>query len=265
MKEFEELITAVVRLSAAEVVRLIDIKRQPVADAAAFLHLKHGFTANWLKARSPEEIRTSAKSVAYNVTSQLLMTPVRFVAGSFGIVTNGELYEPSGDGWSFRLKYPDREATADAALFLWKNQVNGNRAISLGHLNARQIRSWARSRQKLLCEKVAGAAWTCVDSGSWQAHHFIYGDLSNERILEAAKAIKDCQLKRKAEPRKMVGALCLEGWGEHGQRIKVEGIPIYSDSNPLSFDGEFVNEAAKVYRIAEVTSMSTSFGPGVFY
>lgn len=264
MKEFEELIAAVVRLSAAEVVRLIDIKRQPVADAAAFLHLKHGFTANWLKARSPEEIRTHAKA---NGESEHMMTSrqVLFAADSFGIMLNGELYEPSGDGWSFRLKYPDREATADSALYLWKNQVTGNHVISLGYLNAKQIRSVAKARQKLLCKEVADAAWTCVDSGSWHAHHFIYGDLSNERIVEAAKAIKDCQLKRKAEPRKMVGALRLEGWGEHGQRIKVEGIPIYSDSNPLSFDGEFVNEAAKVYRIAEVTSMSTSFGPGVFY
>lgn len=50
-----------------------------------------------------------------------------------------------------------------------------------------------RHLEKLLDEgraTVADAAWVCVDSGLWKAHHFFSPSVSDKRILEAAEAIK---------------------------------------------------------------------------
>lgn len=245
---FKNLIEAVVALAADEVVKLLDSKREPVADAAMVLHLDHGFTLNWLRARKAEEILGACVSARRNQDVYV------------GLLMNGLLYEINSDGYSFRLKYPDRERTADSAQYLWKSQISGDWEFVLKNYDSAAIRGSAKRRQEVLCAKVADAAWIAFDEGGYRL------DLkfsSVERILDLAtraKARSNCDA-----PKKMIGILKLEGFGKFGQGVKIEGIPVFDDSG-VSTDpeSEFVKSRAEAHGLTVVTGILYSFGPGIF-
>lgn len=264
---FGGILHEIVFEGVAGIVKLADEKREPIADAAEFLHCDHGFTANWLRhheaisiTRYAGDLRTMSRE---RVAMMCIFEPVIFQADRLGVVINGELYEPSGNGWSFRLKYPDREKLANSAQYLWKNQKSGDLASLLRRETPDYILDIAFGRQQYLCSKVADAAWVCVDSGFWKAHHFFSPTVSDGRILEAAEAIKERQSRSEANPRDLLGVLKIEGQGEHGQRVKVEGIAVL-EKFALDPESEFIKATAKAYGITSVTGASFSSGPGIY-
>lgn len=251
--------------------QMLDSKRSPVADAAQFLHCDHAFTANWLRhheaisiTRYAGDLRTMSRE---RVAMTRLFEPVVFKADSFGILMNSDMYEPCDDGWSFRLKYPDRQKTADSAEYLWRNQVSGIWDGPLRQYSANEIRSMASRRQETLCEKVADAAWVCMDVGIWRPHHFINEPLlTSKRIIEAAEAIKSRISSEAPATRKMVAMLALEGYGGDGRSISVERIPVFNDSGHVGNnpESEFVVARAKEHGIEQLTGATTSFGPDIY-
>lgn len=231
--------------------RLLDSKREPVADAARNLHMVHGFDDVQLNWGCRESI--IGKAVALNRTS---IGDIKGGMRCFGIHPVYALWKPA---------YPDRERTADSAQYLWKNQVAGDWVEQLKRMTVKDILSSAKGRQTLICEAVSDAAWKCFDSGYWQAHHFIYNNVSAKRIIESAEAIKDFTSRVAPTPKKMIGALKLEGFGKLGQVVKVEGIPVFDDSNASSDpDCEFVKSSADNHGMTVVTGIAFSFGPGIY-
>lgn len=258
---FKNLIEAVVALAADEVVNLLDSKRETVADAAQFLHCDHGFTANWLRHHEAISITRYAGDLRAISRERVAMMclfelPV-FQADSFGVIMNGELYELSGDGWSFRKKWPNREKTADAAQYLWKNQHSGDWVSLLQRFISEEIRSTASNRQKHLCTKVADAAWIAFDEGGYRD---VLKTLGSERIQDFATEAKSWEVRKVS--RKMLGVLNIEGYGKHGQRVKIQGAPVY---DPFAFtpESELVKATAKAHGITSVTDVSFSWGPGI--
>lgn len=231
--------------------RLLDGKREPVADAARNLHMVHGFDEVQLNWGCRESI--IGKAVALNRPS---IGDIKGGMRCVGIHPVYTLWKPA---------YPDRERTADSAQYLWKNKHSGDWVSLLQRYTSEDIRSTACNRQKALCAEVADAAWKCFDSGYWQAHHFIYNNVSAKRIIESAEAIKDFTSRAAPAPRKMIGVLKLDGLGKFGQAVKVEGIPVFDDSGASSDpECEFVKSSADNHGMTVVTGIAFSFGPGIY-
>ena len=62
----------------------------------------------------------------------------------------------------------------------------------------------------------------------------------------------------------MLGVLNIEGCGEHGQRVKVQGLPVYEPFN-LDIESGIIKASAKACGITCVTNASFSSGPGIYY
>lgn len=250
-KHFEALAKAIVDIAAAEVVNLVDSKREPIADAARILFLDHGFTPARLRAHTAEGIVGACVAANRNrdVYVGLIKGGMRCIGGGPAF----SLWEPID---------PNRERTADSARYVFMSSDHKSWQDWLMEMPAKNIRATAAAWQLSDCEEVADAAWTCIDSGDWHAYHFIYNNLSAKRIIESAEAIKD----QAAKPvRKLVALLSMEGHGCQGQLIAVEKIPVLNDSGDVSIESEFVKKYAKMHGIEEVTGVSHSFGPGIYY
>lgn len=189
---FKNLIEAVVALAADEVVKLIDGKRDAHADLAKVLYVDMGAAEHIIK-RQPFEIQLKlldSKRERTADSAQWLWlnsgqhqpfytekTPEQIVQARIDrqeevlkcglhpvyvhhhdVVMNCKLYESTGDGYSFKLKYPDREKTADAAQYVWKNQAGGRWESVLKNHDSAAIRNGAKQRQEFLCTEVADAA-----------------------------------------------------------------------------------------------------------
>ena len=116
-------------------------------------------------------------------------------------------------------------------------------------------------------ERVADAAWVCMDVGILHPHHFINDSLlTSRRIIEAAEAIKSRVSSEAPAKRKLLGVINIEGYGECGQRVKVEGIPYFDDCGPFALDleNEFVKRSAKAYGITSLCDASFSYGPDIY-
>jgi len=257
---FKLMIEALFDMAAAEAVKLADEKREPVADAATVMW-GFGYSSAWLKHASPQGILGSAVEINRSKNFYLqLERPTVFQADSFGVIMNGELYEPNGDGWSFRKKYPNREKTADAAQYLWCNCCYGIDVMdSLTRYEPGYIREMAEASQKRRCAEVAANAWIAFDEGGLRD---VLKTLSAERIKDKAAEAKTREVRK--ESRQMLGVLNIEGYGEHGQRVKVQGLPVYEPFN-LDIESGIIKASAKACGITCVTNASFSSGPGIYY
>lgn len=234
-----------------EAVNELDSKREPIADAAQCLHMVHGIDEVQLNWGCPDSI--IGKAVALNRPS---IGDIKGGMRCIGIHPVYALWKPA---------YPDRERTADSAQYLWKSKHSGDWVGLLQRYTPQEIRSTASRRQEVLCTEVADAAWIAFDSGNWQAHHFIYNNVSAKRIIESAEAIKDFTSRAAPGPKKMIGVLKLDGFGKFGQVVKVEGIPVFEDSGPSAdLECEFVKSSAEAHGLTVVTGIAYSFGPGIY-
>lgn len=254
----DEILYDLVRESVAEIVNLADEKRAPVADAASIMW-GFGYSSGWLKHASRETILGSAVEInrAKNFYLQLEKPPV-FRADLFGVIMSGELYEPNGDGWSFRKKYLDREKTADAAQWLYQRQDLHAGECFLLRNAADRIRGIARNHQLAYCAEIADNAWIAFDEGGYRDVLRTLGAARIQDYAEQAKARRS-----RNESRKMLGVLNIEGYSEHGQRVKVKVLPVYELFN-LDPESEIIKVSAKVCGITSVTSASFSSGPGIY-
>lgn len=244
---FKNLIEAVVALSADEVVKLLDSKREPIADAARTLHLDHGFTLNWLRAHTAQDILGAC--VAANRNHGVCVGSIEGGMRCIVSCPTASLWGPA---------YPDRERTADSARYLWENQVSGDLGSMLRCQTPAYIRESAVGRQANLCKEVADAAlYLWLNSGT---HQPFYTDRPAEAII---RAYIDRMEVRKGS-RKMFGVLNIEGYGEHGQRVKIQGVPIF-EAFVINLESELIKQSAKAYGIASVTGASFSSGPGIYY
>lgn len=133
-------------------VELIEKARAPVADAAQFLCLAHGFTANWLKAKSAEEIQIHAKANG-EAAYKMGFAGIGLELDAAGMVALGWIVNP----WRFTVAhvpvYTHREETADAALYLYMNFATNE--TWLRRSDARTIRVDAQDcRQAMEARKV---------------------------------------------------------------------------------------------------------------
>ncbi|WP_288936984.1 hypothetical protein [uncultured Sphingomonas sp.] len=133
-------------------VELTEKARAPVADAAQFLCLAHGFTANWLKAKSAEEIQIHAKANGESA-HKMGFAGLGLGLDAVQMVGLGWLVNP----WRFAImvpvEYPHREETAGAALYLYMNFATNE--TWLRRSEARTIRVDAQDcRQAMEARKV---------------------------------------------------------------------------------------------------------------
>lgn len=243
----DEILYDLVREGVAQIVKLADEKREPVADAARTLHLDRGFTLNWLRARKAKEIIGAC--VASNRNRDVY---VGLIDKGMRCVMASEIFSMWGPA------YPDREKTADAAQYLWRNQAWGDWVEFLVEKDSEYILKTAPGRQEVLCAKVADNAWIAFDEGGYRD---VLQTLGSERIRDYAEQAK--ARRSRNESRKMLGVLNIEGYGEHGQRVKVKGLPVYELFN-LDPESEIIKVSAKVCGITSVTSASFSSGPEIY-
>lgn len=129
-----------------------DAARAPVADAAQFLFTLQGFTQNWLKAKSAEDIQMHAKTLG----------EAQHKMGFAGLALGLDAAQIIGLGWlvsPWRCTvvhvpvYTHREETADAALYLYMNFATND--TWLRRSSARTIRVDAQDcRQAMEARKV---------------------------------------------------------------------------------------------------------------
>lgn len=252
MKEFENAVNLLAQAMAKEgakmVVKRLDEEREHVADAARALYLKHGYHASWLDTHGATEIIGACVSANRNhgVCVGLIEGGMRCI----GCGPSYSLWEPI---------YPNRELTADSARYLWENQVSGDLGSMLRRETISYILDVAAGRQVNLCKKVADDAWIAFDEGGYRVRLRV---ASSDRITELAGKAKAAEVRKK--PRELLGVLNIEGYGEHGQRVKVEGVPVL-ERFVLDLESEFIKRSAKAYGIAAVTNASFSSGPGIYY